>query len=82
MNSRVPSIANFGSRARIIRKKRLRLASSKAGTLNTGWYGCGNPQSASVPITAVSAANRMVVSKAGTMNEGRLTRGRPPMLSG
>ena len=34
------------------RKNRSRLASAKRGTLNTGWYGCGSPFSASMPSTA------------------------------
>ena len=56
-------------------KKRSLLASAKRGTLKTGWYGSGRPFRASMPSTAVSAANRIVVSKAGGMNAGQLWNG-------
>ena len=64
------------------RKKRLRLASAKRGTLKTGWYGIGRPLIASMPSTAASAAERIVVSNVTGMNAGQLLSGRPPTLMG
>ncbi len=54
------------------RKKRLRVASAKRGTLNVGWYGIGSPHSASNPNTAESDANRIVNSKVMMMYAGQL----------
>jgi hypothetical protein len=81
-NSRVCSSSNFLSLDSITRKKRLRLASAKRGTLNTGWYGCGRPLSASMPSTAASDAARIVHSNVTGMNAGQLLNGRPPMFTG
>src|SRR6185436_15063168 len=79
---RVRSASNFGSLASMQMKKRSLVARAKVGTLKTGWYGSGSPLRASMPSTAVSAANRIVVSKVGGMKDTQLWNGRPPMFIG
>ena len=54
----------------------------KLGALNSGWYGCGRPLSASMEKAADRPANRIVHSYAGMMNAGHENSGRPAILSG
>ena len=71
-----------GSVASMHRKKRSVDARANAGTLNTGWYGCGSLFSAHMPTKQVSAAPSTVVSNVTGMNCGQLWNGRPPMFIG
>ena len=63
-------------------KKWSLVTDSNCGTLNTGWYGIGSPFSASMPNTAESPENRIVISKVTMMNDGHEFSGRPPMFTG
>src|SRR5882672_8576110 len=81
-NCLVFSRSNSGSCALIHRKNRSREASANPGTLKTGWYGVGNPFSASIPNTAAAAAHKIVNSNVIGMNAGQLLNGLPPTFTG
>src|SRR5260370_3556938 len=77
-NRRVSVGLYLGSDANTIRKNLSLVANAKRGTLNTGWYGMGNPFSASMPNTAEIPPKRIVISKVATMNAGHEWYGVPP----
>src|SRR5580765_2517394 len=81
-NFAVSSLSNKGSFDSMHRKNRFLDALTKRSTLNTGWYGIGNPFNPSMPRTATNAATRIVISKVTGMNDGQLNSGRPPTLMG
>src|SRR6476646_2802121 len=64
------------------RKNRSRLARTKFGELNTGWYGCGSPFNANMPNTAARHAPSTAHSNVTGINAGQEWNGLPPTLIG